>query len=332
MERLNLTIRPRVSLALPVYNGEKFIAEAISSILNQDYDNYELIITDNASTDGTERICREFAARDERIRYVRNERNLGAGPNHNLGFKLSSGEYFKWCAADDRISKDFLSSCVSILDKNSDVVLVYGTTQSIDEDGRSIPLVGDMMCEPQESDGPARRFQKHLTDKGTNFEIVGVFRSDALRKTTLQRPYYSSDRAVVSEIALLGRLVYVPDIIFYNREHPDRSLNISDRRVRAAWQDTSLKSKYDLSHCKRAAHLIEIAIRHREVVPLSQTLPFLLVWALSSPQLARYAANLIGVASPSAQQLLLRTGRQLNHIYKSRKHNSRTQSAPLDRL
>jgi glycosyltransferase involved in cell wall biosynthesis len=270
MDPFHLT--PRVSLALPVFNGEKFIAEAIRSILSQEYENFELIITDNASTDGTERICRECAASDERIKYVRNERNLGAGPNHNLGFELSSGEYFKWCTADDRISPNFLSVCVSVLDKNQDVVLVYGTTQSIDQDGRPVPLVGEMMLELRESDGPARRFQKHLADKGSNFETFGVFRSDALKKTTLHRSYIGSDRTLLTEMVLLGRFVYVPDIIFYNREHPDRSVNIIDKNIRLTWQDTSVRSRHDLSHCKRLGHLIEIAIRHRGVVPPSKTL------------------------------------------------------------
>jgi glycosyltransferase involved in cell wall biosynthesis len=325
MGLFELTNPPRVSLALPVYNGEKFVAEAIRSILDQDYENFELIITDNASTDGTERICRDFAASDGRIRYVRNEYNLGAGPNHNLGFELSVGEYFKWCAADDCISRKYICTCVSILDSNPDVVLVYGATQSIDEDGRLIPLVGDMMCPLPEGDGPARRFRRHLTDKGTNFETFGVFRSDVLRKTKLHRSYYSSDRALISEMALLGRFVYVPGIVFYSREHPDRSMNIRDRRARVTWQDTGVKSKYDLAHCKRLAHLIEIAIRHRGLAPLGETLPFLIGWALSPPQLARYAANLIGVVSPSAQHWLFSTGRWLTQ-------KSPPKSATLDQL
>ena len=96
--------------ARPVYNREKLITEAICLIVNQDYDNFELIITDNASMDGTKRFYRDFAACGKHKSYVRNERNRGAGPNHNLGFKLSSRECFKWCAADERISRDFLSA------------------------------------------------------------------------------------------------------------------------------------------------------------------------------------------------------------------------------
>src|SRR5690242_490012 len=107
---------PEISLALPVYNGERFVADAVLSVLAQDFKNFELIITDNASTDRTEEICRAFAAADPRVRYVRNERNLGAGPNYNLGFALSRGRYFKWSACDDRISESFLSACFAALE------------------------------------------------------------------------------------------------------------------------------------------------------------------------------------------------------------------------
>src|SRR5437868_2832321 len=141
MDRLGLR-KPLVSLAMPVYNGEAFLADAIRSCLAQDYHNFELIITDNASTDGTEKICRGFAASDSRVRYIRNERNLGAGPNFNRGFELGSGKYLKWCAADDRISPNFVSACVAVLEENPEVVLAYGETKSIDSSGQIIPLVG----------------------------------------------------------------------------------------------------------------------------------------------------------------------------------------------
>jgi hypothetical protein len=121
---------------------------------------------------------------------------------------------------------------VSVLDKNPDVALVYGTTQTIDQDGRVFPLVGDMMLELKESDGPVRRFRKSLYDKGSAFEIFGVFRRDSLKKTSLHRSYIGWDCTLIAETALLGRLVYVPDIVFYNREHPDRSINIIDKKAR----------------------------------------------------------------------------------------------------
>src|SRR5581483_2235196 len=106
----------RVSLAMPIYNGERYVEETIRAILAQDFTDFELIITDNASTDRTEEICRRFAAQDQRVRYVRNERNLGAAANYNLGLALATGEYFKWCAHDDLISPNCVGALVSALD------------------------------------------------------------------------------------------------------------------------------------------------------------------------------------------------------------------------
>jgi glycosyltransferase involved in cell wall biosynthesis len=129
---------PRVSLAMPVYNGENYVAEALDSILAQDFADFELIITDNASTDSTEAICRDYARRDPRIRYHRHPRNLGAAPNYNSGYELATGEYLKWCAHDDRISANYLSECVRLLDADPQVALAFGRTQCID--GAGAPL------------------------------------------------------------------------------------------------------------------------------------------------------------------------------------------------
>src|SRR5580704_17148522 len=92
---------PRVSLALPVYNGEEFLHQAIDSLLQQTFDDFELIVSDNASTDRTAEICAEYVARDSRIRYYRNSENIGVVRNYNRSFQLAQGEYFRWNAADD---------------------------------------------------------------------------------------------------------------------------------------------------------------------------------------------------------------------------------------
>src|SRR5689334_3559190 len=89
---------PKVSIGLPVYNGENYLAKTIASILAQTFTDFELIICDNASSDSTQRICEDFARQDARVRYGRNEKNLGAGPNYDLAFSRSTGTYFKWAA------------------------------------------------------------------------------------------------------------------------------------------------------------------------------------------------------------------------------------------
>src|SRR5581483_5806722 len=151
----------RVSLAMPVYNGERYIEETLRSLLAQDFKDFELIITDNASSDRTEEICRQFAAREPRIRYVRNERNLGAAANYNLGLSLATGEYFKWCAHDDLLSPNCIGALVSALDRTSGAVLAFPKTECIDETGALIPMVGVQLPDTTNLT-PAQRFMREI--------------------------------------------------------------------------------------------------------------------------------------------------------------------------
>lgn len=301
-------MKPRVTLALPVYNGEKYVASAIRSILDQDYKDFELIITDNASTDGTEKICRDFAARDPRIRYVRNDSNIGAGPNQNKGFALASGEYLKWCACDDLMSPNFVGACVAALDRNPDAVLAYGTTRHIDQDGRPIVGRGRRALPELDDPIPARRFRLAVNNAFWTIdqEIFGLFRVSALRQSTLHRPYWGSDHAVIKEMALLGRFVHVPGIIFYNREHQDRASRINNAKSRLAWQAAQAKNKHAFESWKHLMHLSEIAYRHRQVAPLKDTLPSIVRFAFSPRQFTRCLVELAGVILPPSGEERLR--------------------------
>src|SRR5438067_1373551 len=128
----------RVAIGMPVWNGEAFLSEAIESILAQTYGDFELVISDNASTDGTAEICRAYAQRDTRIRYIRQERIIGANPNHNELFRRSSGEYFKWAAHDDILAPEFIRECVKVLDEHDEVVLCCPATVLINEDNSPV--------------------------------------------------------------------------------------------------------------------------------------------------------------------------------------------------
>ena len=106
---------PRVSIGIPVYNGENFLEEAIRSVLAQTYQDLELVIADNASSDRTAEIGQDFAASDGRVRYVRNARNLGAAPNYNRVWEQSRGDLFKWLSHDDRILPGYVAATVAAL-------------------------------------------------------------------------------------------------------------------------------------------------------------------------------------------------------------------------
>jgi glycosyltransferase involved in cell wall biosynthesis len=130
--------RPRVTIGVPVFNGESFLAETLDSLLNQTFSDFEVVISDNASTDRTEEICRAYTARDPRVRYCREVVNRGAAWNHNRVFELARGEYFKWNSADDLCAPEFLARCVAALDRDSAAVTAVSETVEIDERGKRL--------------------------------------------------------------------------------------------------------------------------------------------------------------------------------------------------
>jgi glycosyltransferase involved in cell wall biosynthesis len=295
---------PQVSIALPVYNGEKFIEFTIKSVLDQDYNDLELIITDNRSTDRTKEICLDLAETDPRIRYVENPRNLGAAPNYNAGYALARGKYLKWSAHDDLISPNFISATVSALETHPDATLAFGRTICIDTDGNEIP--GDDHNETQSilEDEPHIRFHRAIVESGTCFPIFGLFRMDLLRKSTLHRSYYGSDRALIAETALLGKCLLVDEAIFYNREHSDRSIRIEDLAERRRWQDTSASRGAVMEHVNLLRHLFEIARRHPDVVRRDRAVAQVMKVALKRKQLGRIALDFIRYASPKTAAAL----------------------------
>ena len=132
------SVQPSVSIGLPVFNAEHYLERSLGSILAQTHRNFELIISDNASNDATEAICRRHAALDARIRYHRNPRNQGATFNFRQVVALSSGEYFLWAAHDDMFAPKYVERCIAVLEQNRDVVLCYSKSIEIDEQGQPL--------------------------------------------------------------------------------------------------------------------------------------------------------------------------------------------------
>ncbi|BAY90114.1 MULTISPECIES: glycosyltransferase family 2 protein [unclassified Tolypothrix] len=213
----------RLSIGLPVYNGEKFIRESIDCILNQTFQDFELIISDNASTDKTEEICREYAAKDNRIRYYRNATNIGCARNFNRAFELSTGEYFKWVAYDDLHAPDFIQKCIEILDQDPTVVLCHAHTSYIDEQGKFIQTY-DIKFKT-DSSKPQERFQELLT-KHYCYQIYGVIRADAIRKSPYIIGCGAADAIFLLRLALLGRFYEIPEYLFFARSHPQQSMSM----------------------------------------------------------------------------------------------------------
>jgi glycosyltransferase involved in cell wall biosynthesis len=217
---------PLVSIGLPVYNGERYLREAVDSLLAQTFTDFELVISDNASTDGTTEICREYAVRDGRVRYVRNDTNIGLNRNCNQVVRLSVGTYFKLAAADDVCHPELLEKCVRILDEDPTVVTAYAKARFIDEDGNPLPLSDPgwhLMA-----DRAAERV-RHVIVSGHFVNLFyGVSRAAALAQTRLFAPYASGDYRLLGELALRGKFFEVPAPLFFRRIHSEASTHSSD--------------------------------------------------------------------------------------------------------
>ncbi len=218
---------------MPVRNGQRYLADALDSLLGQTFTDFEIIISDNDSTDGTEQICREYVARDARLRYHRNASDIGPAHNHNLCFELSRGEYFRWHAHDDACTPEHLQLCVAALDHDPSAVLAYPQTLVIDENGRPMSHY-DFKLET-DSASPVRRFAElvlvnHRRHRAV--EIFGLMRASALRVTPLQGSYARGDSVLLVRMALLGRFIQVPGRHFLSRTHSTQSVQQVPSRVK----------------------------------------------------------------------------------------------------
>jgi len=208
--------KPLVSIGMPVYNEGQFIRQALESLLAQDYENFELIISDNASEDKTPEICLEYAARDKRIRYYRNEKNMGAAWNFKRVFDLSKGKYFMWSAGHDLWNKKFISKCLEVLENDPSVVLCYPQTMLIDMQGRELKILSSCLDTRSEFKA-SRRFHRTIWELNWCESIYGLIRPDALKKTSLGVALVGVDCLLLAELSLLGKFVLIPETLFYLR-------------------------------------------------------------------------------------------------------------------
>ena len=259
-----MSASPRLSVGLPVYNGETYVGQSIEALLGQSFEDFELIISDNASTDSTQDICRRYLKQDSRVRYIRHSRNIGLSLNHNFVLRQSRGEYFKWAAADDLYGRDLLKSCVDALDEHADVVLAHSWEAVVDEAGTvtqamDYPLATDSPRAPDrfkgilfgssglfESKDPAVPGFVRMDNSGVlRFcDIYGVARTAVMRKVTPLGSYHHSDRIIICALALHGRFHMTPDWLYFRRDTSDRTYNKSPKlRDRCEVNDPARKNR-----------------------------------------------------------------------------------------
>lgn len=241
---------PRLSIGLPVYNGENYLRESIDSLLSQSFEDFELIISDNASTDATETICREYAQRDFRIRYFRNAENVGAAINFNGLVDLARAPLFKWTAHDDVHAREYLERCVQVMDDNPSIVLCFSKAADLSPTGEILqPHDFNLQVDDEL---PRVRFHDWIHHLHMCVAVFGVIRIDILKKTALIGSYTASDRTLLAELSLYGRFHEVPETLFFRREHPQRHMRVfEDDRDRLAWFDPKVSRRWHFPAFKR---------------------------------------------------------------------------------
>ena len=222
---------PTVSVGVPVHNAERFLAGALEALLAQTFEDLEIVISDNGSTDTTEQICREFVARDGRVRYVRHDLNRGSAFNFSYLVGATSGAYFKWAAADDLVASTFVERCVETFEHSPErVCLVYPRTRIIDENGDAVRDHRDGLDLREPT--PHERLRTHIRNIVMGNVMYGLIRRSALEQTRLVGSFPSSDYVLLAELALLGEFREVDEPLFLRREHPAMS-RIANRSAAA---------------------------------------------------------------------------------------------------
>lgn len=255
---------PRVSIGLTVFNSERYLDECLQSLLAQTFEDFEIIVSDNASTDRTEEIALAYVARDNRVRYVRNRMNIGAAGNFNQAFRLSSGEFFKWAAYDDLCDRDCLRQCVEILDSDPGLVLAYPRIVGIDEHGRvTVPHdPGPDLTSPD----PVVRFSNIMQRPFWATSLFGVVRADVLALTGLMSSNAAGDHVLLAELSLRGRFHEIPEDGIFNRDHPGRAFTKSSIITRAEQIDPKVGKRLVLLRLRQIGSYLS-AIRR---TPLDQ--------------------------------------------------------------
>jgi glycosyltransferase involved in cell wall biosynthesis len=237
---------PKVSIGLPVYNGEKYLEETLQSLVGQTFTDFELIISDNDSTDRTRAICERYAAMEPRIRYYRNETNRGAAWNFNRVFQLSRGEYFKWAAHDDLCAKDYLEKCVAVMEHDLSIVLCHSKVHPIDAEGKILP----------NGEPPLQVLSRYPHERHRNvlqanmcYEIFGLIRSCILRHTPLMGNFAHGDGILLAWLGLWGRFYEIPEYLFFSRRHREQAgSRLTNRYMWAEWFDPAMKGRIVFPH------------------------------------------------------------------------------------
>lgn len=291
------TPAPLISIGMPVFNAGRWLAQAIDSVLAQTCADFELLVSDNGSTDDTAAIIQHYLRADSRIRWHRFHSNQGLTANWNIVARAARGRYFKWLSGTDRMAAELLARGAAVLEARPEVVLVFGRTRWIDEVGHPMS-----MCELDFAVGdvrPCDRFLRQAVNLSVNNQInAGLIRTQSLRRTRLLADYPSSDLVLMAELALQGPFVLLPDELFQRRA--GRDFSTPDRtplQIERMYNPNALRPRRGQALRKHAGRMA--ACWRAPIAPADRFSALTTAANLSLAALRRRAASLLsGVQSP----------------------------------
>jgi len=216
---LNVKDGPLVSIGMPVYNGMPHLHGAVTSLLDQEYTNFELIISDNASTDGTAAVCLDLARRDGRIRYYRQPANIGAVANFNTVFALGRGRYFMWACHDDWWAPGYVRACIDAFSLSERLILAGTRGEWVDgETGRQILVDRGFSTIGLPPAGRYARYKSTIHD-GNHVGVIfyGLYKREALASAVPMPNVIATDHLVLAKLCLIGEFVVVPETLMVKR-------------------------------------------------------------------------------------------------------------------
>lgn len=284
--------QPIATVAIPVYNGGPLFLEALRSVQDQSTADIEILVADNASTDGTTEAALAAAADDNRVRVLTADTNRGAAWNFNRCVGEAAAPYFRWHAADDVVAPGHLDACLAVLDADPTVVLAH--TEAIDIDGTGTEIHRWTPNHRATDPDPAERFHDIVHNEKEALTVFGLARTDAIAATQLIGPYTGSDWVILAELALHGRFEQIPEPLFLHREHENRSVRqYHNHGERMEWFDTRLAGKPGMPRTSVVRGHLMAAMRG----PTSPAVKARCLWSLAQwtwPQKRRVVREITG--------------------------------------
>lgn len=263
-----VSTRPAVSIGVPVYNGENYLGAMLESVLSQTFTDFEVVVSDNASSDATPAILRDFAARDARIQVHTASENQGAAWNFNRVLELARGHYFKWQAHDDVILPTYLENCAGALDARPEVVLAHTAVDMVDHRLELIEHYGIRL--DTDNPDPIIRFRDMVLPWNLCFEVFGLLRTNTLRRLGGMPNFSHGDGLLLASLALRGHFAFVDQPLFLSRQHSEQSMRQfgyegggNDYHAYAAWFDPAKADRLQLPNWRIIVELERVLFRSR---------------------------------------------------------------------